>query len=96
MFLTVDIQAEFKLRNQMPITRQQEVKVQNWLRDHVPNNFCAMCDQNKWLVGDIIAPTVTFQGSNIDISGDSRPMVQIICGNCAKVELFDADMIGLM
>ncbi|PKD45280.1 hypothetical protein [Rhodohalobacter barkolensis] len=80
----------------MPISRQQEVKVQNWLRNHAPINSCTFCGINNWVVGDIIAPTVTFQGENLDISGDSRPMVQIICGNCAKIELFDASMIGLI
>jgi len=80
----------------MPITKQQKILVQNWLQNRAPNSSCSVCGKSKWIIGDIIAPTVTFQGKDIDISGDSHPMVQIICGNCAKVELFDAGMIGLL
>jgi len=55
-----------------------------------------MCGNNTWNIGDITAPTVTIQGRNMDISEDSRPMVQVICGQCAKVGLFDVNLIGLL
>ncbi|WP_069132499.1 hypothetical protein [Rhodohalobacter halophilus] len=80
----------------MPITKQQEIRVQNWLNERAPNSTCTMCGSKKWIIGDILAPTVTFHGKSVDISGDSRPMVQVICGKCAKVNLFDASMIGLI
>jgi len=55
-----------------------------------------MCGNNTWNIGDITAPTVTIQGRNMDISEDSRPMVQVICRQCAKVELFDANLMDLL
>jgi len=80
----------------MPVTAKQEIKIQNWLKKDAPNCTCSMCGNNTWSIGDIIAPTVTIQGRNMDISEDSRPMVQVICRQCAKVELFDANLMDLL
>ena len=80
----------------MPVTAKQEIKIQNWLKKNAPNSTCSMCGNNTWNIGDITAPTVTIQGRNMDISEDSRPMVQVICGQCAKVGLFDVNLIGLL
>lgn len=80
----------------MSLTQSQISRASNWLNKNSPNNICKSCNSNKWQIGDIFAPTVVYHGNNIDVSGDCRPMLQVICIECGKVELFDAITIGLI
>lgn len=80
----------------MSLTTAQINRAQNWLSGNVPNNQCSGCGGNRWQIGDVFAPTVVYHGSNIDVGGNCRPMLQVICGDCAKVELFDAERMGVV
>ncbi len=55
---------------------------------------CGMCAANNWAPGDIIVPTVRAEG--VALGGPSIPAVMLICGNCAHIELFAAEKVGLL
>jgi len=80
----------------MSLTQTQISRAQTWLKQNVPNNNCTGCGANSWLIGDVFAPTVVYHGPNIDVGGDCRPMLQVICGQCARVEMFDAGRMGVV
>lgn len=80
----------------MNLTQTQISQASNWLNKKSPRNVCRFCNANKWQIGDIFAPTVVYQGNNIDVGGDCRAMLQVFCLRCGKVELFDAITLGLI
>ena len=80
----------------MPLSQEQTTQVQNWLNQNARNFNCTTCNANNWQIGDIVAAPAMDQGGNINIGGRSVPMVQVICGQCAHIELFAAVPIGLV
>lgn len=79
----------------MPLTQPQIDKLQTWLGSKARGNACPVCGQSNWTVGDIVSAPV-FSGSGISIGGKTIPMVQVVCTNCAYIQLFAVAPIGLL
>jgi predicted nucleic-acid-binding Zn-ribbon protein len=78
----------------MPLTQTQQTTFQNWLTRHNPNYSCPCCGNRNFGLGEIIAPP-TFVNGNINMGGNTVPMLQLICSNCAHVTLFATVPIGI-
>ena len=78
----------------MAINQEQATKLQAWLNAKGITPNCPACGRNNWIPGDVIAAPVFVEGG-VSIGGQTVPMVQVICGNCANVRLFAAVPIGL-
>ncbi len=74
----------------MALKQEQVAQVRNWLDQHVADFRCTVCRTNDWQIGEIIAPSVIDERGHDNVGGQIAPMVQVICGNCARVELFAA------
>jgi len=78
----------------MAFDTQQQARVVEWLYEKGVGKQCPACGaEGKWSPGNVIAaPEVTGVGMRI---GDAMPtMVQIVCGYCAYVMLFDGGPLG--
>ncbi len=78
----------------MALDTQQQARVVDWLYERGVRTQCPACGaEGKWSPGNVIAaPEVSGVGMRI---GDVMPtMVQIVCGNCAYVMLFDGEPLG--
>jgi len=80
----------------MPLNQNQQQQAQNWLNQHGSNFNCEVCNSNNWQVGDIIAPPVMDSSGNVNIGGQTVPMLQVICGNCASIRFFAAVPMGII
>ncbi len=78
----------------MPLTEEQAATLQKWLNAKAAGLGCGMCAANDWAPGDIIVPTIRTGG--VTLGGPSIPVVMLICGNCAHIELFAAEEVGLL
>ncbi len=58
-------------------------------------SICPVCNDNNWVIGDIVASPV-FRMGGFQIGGPTVPVVQVICGTCAYVRLFATVPIGLV
>jgi len=78
----------------MPLTPEQQKKLQNWLSSKNVTPNCPSCGGRSWSIGDIISSPVLTSGGTA-IGGRTIPMVQVICNNCGFVRLYAAVPIGL-
>ena len=79
----------------MPLTPEQSKKTQDFLNRKRRNHQCPSCGQSNWSPGDVIMAPV-MQNGGVAMGGPSVPMVQVICDNCAYVQLYAAVPIGLI
>ena len=63
----------------MELNLAERKRIEQWLKDRHVRQ-CPTCGLQDFYVGAVTAPPT---------------MVQVICGNCAHVLLFDANAIGL-
>jgi hypothetical protein len=63
----------------MRLSQREKDIVQNWLRERHVEH-CPACGLADFYVGELTAPP---------------EMVQVICGNCALILLFQAGAVGL-
>lgn len=78
----------------MPLTQDQQQTIQSWINRHNPNFSCSCCGSHDFSLGEIIAPP-TMQNGNINMGGQTVPMIQVICNRCAYVSLFASVLIGI-
>jgi len=78
----------------MPLSEGQKEKLANWLHSKNTNPDCPSCGRNEWSFGDIVGAPLYPEGTAH--SGESVPMVQLICQNCAFVRSHAAIPIGLI
>ncbi len=79
----------------MPLTKEQNDKLNNWMKSHSSHSSCPLCDGTKWSPGDIISSPIFTKGG-VAIGGPSVLMVQLVCKSCAYVMLLAAGpVLGL-
>jgi C4-type Zn-finger protein len=77
----------------MPLNAEAQNKTRAWLEDQEAS--CPICKARSWRFGDIVQSEVLNTPSSYAY-GSHVPMIQVICGHCAYVALFDAQKIGLL
>ena len=78
----------------MPLSSEQQQKVQAWLNSKGIKVACPCCGHNNWSLGEIISSPIMTQGG-MQIGGPSVPAVQVVCNNCAYINHFAAVPMGL-
>jgi ribosomal protein S27AE len=79
----------------MPLDDAQLQKFQAWFSSKVTNRACPACGGTNMLTGDIITANVYAPGT-AHIGGGGSQMMQLICGDCGYVRLFDVTIMGLV
>ena len=77
--------------------KQKEIIKSNLSSIKVPS--CDSCGANKWIINDGIFELREFNGGNLIIGGKDTsiiPFITIICGNCGRMVLYNAIMVGIL
>jgi hypothetical protein len=74
----------------MPLSQEQIDKLDKWFEAHNVQAICPLCGQQSWTGGDIISAPRWARREGVSIGGSSIPMIQLICDNCAYIQLFAA------
>ena len=79
----------------MPLDEEKTQKVKNFLEDNVGHFSCSICNSSNWQIGNMVSPPIMSNEGNINMGGQSIPLVELICNNCYHVEFFAAKPIGI-
>lgn len=80
----------------MPLTSEQQSKLQSWMLTKQVKPACPACGRTgQWQAGEIVSPPTWSQGG-MSIGGPTVPTVQLVCNHCAYVMHFAAVPIGLV
>ncbi|MCF8336597.1 MAG: hypothetical protein K9I74_01310 [Bacteroidales bacterium] len=80
----------------MPLDEEKTQKVKEYLDDNAGNFSCPICDSNNWQIGDMVSPPNMNSKGQINMGGDSLPLVEVICNKCYHVEFFAAKPMGVL
>ena len=73
----------------MKLTLEQERVLHNWIHKKVEHHICQLCQSNHWRIGELLLSPDRDPGNH-----STSSMVQLICGNCGQVLLFDVSRIA--
>ena len=71
-------------------------KLNNWLKSKKVKWRCSSCGHSDWGAGDIVSVPKFDSFSGIVIGGETIPMIQLICNNCAYIRFYAAIPMGLL
>ncbi|MGC1273135.1 MAG: hypothetical protein WBC44_05470 [Planctomycetaceae bacterium] len=77
----------------MPDDRLRE-RMNEWAQRHGIGHDCPACGAQRWQTGEIIAAPVAPSPEHALPERRTR-MVQVFCGACGYLLLFDADTVGV-
>jgi hypothetical protein len=73
----------------MPMSQENQQAVVNYLMTRVPRYACTFCGGQRFSATELVP---------LPVLGDPNGcllLVTVTCGDCARVELFDAHTVGL-
>ena len=70
----------------MQLTQEQLTIIKKWLDAHIPNYHCPLCPSRKYTVNDI----------KLADSQAGKPIVQLVCSECAYIMNFESEPMGLL
>lgn len=79
----------------MPVTKEQEAQVRQWMGEHAPSLSCPVCGKSNFAIAEVVMAPVRTQGGGMAFGGPSVPEVQVVCTQCACILHFAAVPLGL-
>jgi hypothetical protein len=77
----------------MHITDEQRNAFGDWLRQKIGRYACPLCQSNRWSIAVELLILHPDEALN-EPASPTPAMVQVVCENCARVELFDVRRIS--
>lgn len=77
------------------MTKDQKVKMMQWLQDHWPEKTCPICHETNWNVDPSIWMLPSLKGKTVNFSS-AFPAVIAMCSNCGYLNFFSAMRAELM
>jgi hypothetical protein len=74
--------------NNNSLTKEQNDKAIQWVKDHWNDKSCEICGKKEWHIPpDVVTPVIYQGGFAI---GQAYPQFMLICKNCGNTKYFNA------